>query len=179
MDILLLLIPLSALIVIGAIVVYLRAVDTGQFDDLERLLWSAGMLDRDNLLDSTFNYSEKAMIAIGMALLIIVRDIDLSVAAIVALCSLLMGFAASAGADTAVSIRQHEARLLGNQPTDTVNAVEAKVVRNVFLGATRDYIVEAKDGTQLRVTAAPEANFAPGAQVWLALPAAACRALVG
>ena len=36
MDILLLLIPLSALIVIGAIVVYLRAVDTGQFDDLER-----------------------------------------------------------------------------------------------------------------------------------------------
>jgi cbb3-type cytochrome oxidase maturation protein len=35
-DILLLLIPLSALIVIGAIVVYLRAVDTGQFDDLER-----------------------------------------------------------------------------------------------------------------------------------------------
>ncbi len=36
MDILLLLIPLSALIVIGAIVMYLRAVDTGQFDDLER-----------------------------------------------------------------------------------------------------------------------------------------------
>jgi cbb3-type cytochrome oxidase maturation protein len=35
-DILLLLIPLSALIVLGAIVVYLRAVDTGQFDDLER-----------------------------------------------------------------------------------------------------------------------------------------------
>jgi rhamnose transport system permease protein len=57
-------------------------------------------LDRDNLLDSTFNYSEKAMIAIGMALLIMVRDIDLSVAAIVALCSLVMGFAASFGADT-------------------------------------------------------------------------------
>ena len=36
MDILLLLIPLSALIVIGAIVVYFRAVDTGQFDDLDR-----------------------------------------------------------------------------------------------------------------------------------------------
>ena len=36
MNILLLLIPLSALIVVGAIVVYLRAVDTGQFDDLER-----------------------------------------------------------------------------------------------------------------------------------------------
>ena len=36
MEILLLLIPLSALIVIGAAVVFFRAVDTGQFDDLER-----------------------------------------------------------------------------------------------------------------------------------------------
>ena len=52
-------------------------------------------------------------------------------------------------------------------------------MRNVFLGATRDYVVEAKDGTQLRVTAAPEANFAPGAQVWLTLPAAACRRAAG
>jgi len=51
------------------------------------------------------------------------------------------------------------------------------VVRNVFLGATRDYVVEAKDGTQLRITAAPEANFPPGTQVWLTLPPAACRAL--
>ena len=66
-------------------------------------------LDRDNLLDSTFNYSEKAMIAIGMALLIMVRDIDLSVAAIVALCSLVMGFAASFGADTARAV-SHRAR---------------------------------------------------------------------
>jgi rhamnose transport system permease protein len=57
-------------------------------------------LDLDNLLDSTFNFSEKAMIALGMALLIIVRDIDLSVAAIVALASLMMGLSASAGADT-------------------------------------------------------------------------------
>ncbi len=57
-------------------------------------------LDLDNLLDATFNFSEKAMIALGMALLIIVRDIDLSVAAIVALVSLVMGLAAQAGADT-------------------------------------------------------------------------------
>lgn len=59
-------------------------------------------LDTDNLLDATFNFSEKAMIALGMALLIIVRDIDLSVAAIVALVSLFMGLAAQAGADTGV-----------------------------------------------------------------------------
>ena len=55
-------------------------------------------LDLDNLLDATFNFSEKAMIALGLALLIIVRDIDLSVAAIVALASLAMGLTAQAGA---------------------------------------------------------------------------------
>jgi len=57
-------------------------------------------LDVDNLLDATFNFSEKAMIALGMALLMIARDIDLSVAAIVALVSLLMGLSAVAGANT-------------------------------------------------------------------------------
>ena len=36
MEILLLLIPLSALVVIGAAVVFFRAVDNGQFEDLER-----------------------------------------------------------------------------------------------------------------------------------------------
>ncbi len=36
MESLLLLIPLSVLIVIGAVVVFFRAVDSGQFDDLER-----------------------------------------------------------------------------------------------------------------------------------------------
>jgi len=35
MEILMMLIPLSALIVIGAAMVFFRAVDTGQFDDLE------------------------------------------------------------------------------------------------------------------------------------------------
>ena len=63
--------------------------------------------------------------------------------------------------------------------TDADNAVAGTVVRNVFLGSTRDYIVEAKDGTQLRVTAAPEEDFAPGAAVWLTLPPQKCRALAG
>jgi cbb3-type cytochrome oxidase maturation protein len=36
MEILMLLIPLSAFVVIGAAVVFFRAVDSGQFDDLER-----------------------------------------------------------------------------------------------------------------------------------------------
>ncbi|MBV1705368.1 MAG: ABC transporter permease, partial [Hyphomicrobiales bacterium] len=54
-------------------------------------------LDAGNLLDSTFNVAEVAMIALGMSALIVAREIDLSVAAIVALSSLAMGWAAAAG----------------------------------------------------------------------------------
>jgi iron(III) transport system ATP-binding protein len=84
------------------------------------------------------------------------------------------------GADVAVSVRQHDIAIAGTEPAIAGgSALWGRVVRNVFLGATRDYIVEAKDGTQLRVTATPEANFAPGSEVWLTLPGAACRALAG
>jgi rhamnose transport system permease protein len=51
-----------------------------------------------NLSDATFNFTEKAMIAFAMALLIIAGEIDLSVAAIIALASTAMGAAAQAGA---------------------------------------------------------------------------------
>jgi len=57
-------------------------------------------LDFYNLSDATFNFSEKAILALAMALLIIVRDIDLSIAAIIALASLAMGLASQAGAPT-------------------------------------------------------------------------------
>ena len=53
-----------------------------------------------SLADSTFNFSEKAIIALSMALVIICRDIDLSVASIIALASTMMGLAAQAGAGT-------------------------------------------------------------------------------
>ena len=50
-----------------------------------------------NLSDATFNFTEKAMIAFAMALLIIAGEIDLSVAAIIALASTAMGYAAQMG----------------------------------------------------------------------------------
>jgi rhamnose transport system permease protein len=61
-------------------------------------------LDFYNLSDATFNFSEKAILALAMAFLIIVREIDLSIAAIIALASLAMGLAAQAGAPTAALI---------------------------------------------------------------------------
>jgi rhamnose transport system permease protein len=54
-------------------------------------------LDVWTLSDATFNFSEKAIIALPMALLILTREIDLSVAAIIALASLAMGLCAGIG----------------------------------------------------------------------------------
>ena len=54
-------------------------------------------LDLYNLADGTFNFSEKALIALPMALLIICREIDISVAGILALSSVAMGLAHSYG----------------------------------------------------------------------------------
>ncbi|MGC3938060.1 ABC transporter permease [Roseobacter sp. EG26] len=53
-----------------------------------------------NLSDATFNFTEKAMIAFAMALLIISGEIDLSVASIIALASTAMGLAMQWGAGT-------------------------------------------------------------------------------
>ncbi|MBZ9766915.1 MULTISPECIES: ABC transporter permease [unclassified Mesorhizobium] len=59
-------------------------------------------LDPWSLSDLTFNFTEKGLIALAMALLIISGEIDLSVAAIVALASTMMGMALQAGAGTPV-----------------------------------------------------------------------------
>ena len=57
-------------------------------------------LDPWNLSDATFNFTEKALIAFAMALVIISGEIDLSVASIIALSSTAMGLAVTMGADT-------------------------------------------------------------------------------
>jgi rhamnose transport system permease protein len=53
-----------------------------------------------NLSDATFNFTEKAMIAFAMAMLVIAGEIDLSVAAIIALASTAMGAAVQMGIGT-------------------------------------------------------------------------------
>ncbi|UDL92194.1 ABC transporter permease [Mesorhizobium sp. PAMC28654] len=57
-------------------------------------------LDPYSLSDLTFNFTEKGLIAFAMAMLIISGEIDLSVAAIIALASTMMGMAVQAGADS-------------------------------------------------------------------------------
>jgi rhamnose transport system permease protein len=63
-------------------------------------LASPYFLNAWSLSDLTFNFTEKGLIALAMALLIISGEIDLSVAAIIALASTLMGMALQADAGT-------------------------------------------------------------------------------
>jgi len=81
--------------------------------------------------------------------------------------------------ETAVSIRQHDIRLMPKAPDATENVVPATVVRQVFLGSSRDYIVQVADGTQLRVVTSAQDNIAQRSSVWLHLPPDRCRALTG
>jgi iron(III) transport system ATP-binding protein len=83
------------------------------------------------------------------------------------------------GGEGAVAVRQHAIRLCASKPDSTDNVVAGTVARQVFLGASRDYLVEAADGTQLRVVAPAAENIARGASVWLHLPPERCRVLSG
>lgn len=57
-------------------------------------------LDYTNLMNTTFNFMEKAIIALPMIFVIICGDIDISVASIIALSSVFMGMASHAGVNT-------------------------------------------------------------------------------
>ncbi|MCC8430915.1 ABC transporter ATP-binding protein [Reyranella aquatilis] len=88
------------------------------------------------------------------------------------------GRSLSAGRPVAVSVRQHEIGIALEPPSSGAeNHLQGTVTRQVFLGSTRDYTVTLADGTELRVTAPPGRNIAPGQSVWLHLPAEQCRAL--
>lgn len=78
----------------------------------------------------------------------------------------------------AISIRQHQIRLLPKEPADKNNVVPAKVVRQVFLGSSRDYMVEVAGGTQLRVVTSAGEDVPQGSDVWLHMPPEYCRGLV-
>jgi len=82
-----------------------------------------------------------------------------------------------AGRPVALSVRQHEITIANERPQSADNHLPAVVTRQVFLGSVRDYTVALDDKTELRVTAPPGRNIAPGQTVWLHLPADQCRAL--
>jgi iron(III) transport system ATP-binding protein len=102
-------------------------------------------------------------------------DSRVSIAGVPLRCN---GAKLTAGRDTAVSIRPHDIKL-SNTALEGENVIPATVTRQVFLGGSRDYMVEAKDGTQLRVITGAQDNVAPGSAIWLLMPPDRCRALTG
>jgi len=89
----------------------------------------------------------------------------------------VVGAKLTAGQSAAVAIRQHDIQLSTSKPPSSDNIVKATVTRQVFLGASRDYMVETADGTTLRIVTATEDPVARGTEVWLTLPPERCRAL--
>jgi iron(III) transport system ATP-binding protein len=85
----------------------------------------------------------------------------------------------TAGGDGAIAVRQHVVKLTADKPDGSDNVMPATVVRQVFLGSSRDYMVVIADGTQLRVVTSAAENVPQGAKVWLYLPPEGCRVLNG
>jgi iron(III) transport system ATP-binding protein len=90
----------------------------------------------------------------------------------------VVGARLTAGQTAAVAIRQHDIQLSTQAPPQASrNVVKATVTRQVFLGASRDYMAETSDGTVLRIVTSTDNAVAKGTEVWLTLPPERCRAL--
>jgi iron(III) transport system ATP-binding protein len=83
----------------------------------------------------------------------------------------------AAGQDASVAIRQHDIQLSTQSPASAENTIKATVVRQVYLGASRDYVVETAGGDSLRVVTPTDAAVDKGRDVWLTLPPDRCRTL--
>jgi iron(III) transport system ATP-binding protein len=81
------------------------------------------------------------------------------------------------GETVSISIRQHEIRIVESPADSAENVISAIVTRNIFLGNSRDYMVEIPDGTQLRVVTPPQTSIPPGTKVRLEFPPERCRVL--
>jgi iron(III) transport system ATP-binding protein len=140
---------------------------------------NAGRIDQLGTPEDIYDRPQSEFVArfIGASNIIKGRARDASHVAFAGATLAVVGTKLTAGDDATVAIRQHDITLSALAPQDMQNTVTARVVRQVFLGATRDYLVETKDGTQLRVVTTPENLVTEGSEVWLSLPAERCRAL--
>jgi iron(III) transport system ATP-binding protein len=83
---------------------------------------------------------------------------------------------ASAG-ETAISVRQHDIQLSETAPGGDSNVAPGTVVRQIYLGSHRDYLVEIAGGERLRAVAPVHVDIPAGRPVWLSLAPEHCRAL--
>jgi iron(III) transport system ATP-binding protein len=82
--------------------------------------------------------------------------------------------------DTAVSVRLHDVELAeGAGAGDQPNEAAGEIVRQAYLGASRDYLVALRGGQQVRIIAPMQLDIAVGSAVRLRFPPDRCRALAG
>jgi iron(III) transport system ATP-binding protein len=137
---------------------------------------NAGKIEQAGSPEDIYDRPESEFVArfIGASNVVRGKSLDdgrVSIAGVPLRCN---GARLTAGRDTAVSVRPHD---ISFAPAAGDNTIAATVTRQVFLGGSRDYLVEAMDGTQLRVVTAAHQSIAPGSAVWLHLPPECCRAL--
>jgi iron(III) transport system ATP-binding protein len=80
--------------------------------------------------------------------------------------------------DTAVSVRHHDMHVAGSKPDgDLMNWTSGNVVRQVYLGSHRDYLISLSGGETVRAIAPVAVAIPENQQVWLHCPPDRCRAL--
>jgi iron(III) transport system ATP-binding protein len=143
---------------------------------------NAGRIEQAGTPEEIYNRPRSEFVArfIGSSNVVKGKALDASHIEIAGASLRCTGEPMSAGAPAAISIRQHEVRLSLDEPAATArNTIAATVIRHVFLGNSRDYMVELADGTQLRVVTSADQSVPQGEKVWLELPPQRCRVLVG
>jgi iron(III) transport system ATP-binding protein len=140
---------------------------------------NAGKIEQAGSPEEIYDRPRSEFVArfIGSSNIVKGRALDanrLEVAGVPLLCT---GDPMTAGATRSISIRQHEIALSA-APASAPNTIPATVMRHVFLGNSRDYLLALEDGSQLRVVTSPEDSIAEGNKVWLTLPPQRCRVLV-
>jgi iron(III) transport system ATP-binding protein len=142
---------------------------------------NAGKIEQAGSPEDIYDRPRSEFVArfIGMSNVVKGKTLDAATILLAGVPLKVSGEPLAAGRDTAVSIRQHQIALSAREPENKDNVVPAQVTRQVFLGSSRDYLVELADATQIRVVTAADENVAPGSTVWLHLPPHCCRALTG
>jgi iron(III) transport system ATP-binding protein len=82
-----------------------------------------------------------------------------------------------AGEAGVASVRHHHIELAPGAHAADLNSVSGVVVRQVYLGSHRDYLIELPNGETVRTVAPAKVAIDKGQPVWLRFPMEHCRAL--
>ncbi len=82
------------------------------------------------------------------------------------------------GGEAAVSVRHHDVELAANKPVSAeTNWASGRVMRQVYLGSHRDYLLGLPGGETVRSIAPVDISIGEGEEVWLHCRSDRCRAL--